>query len=455
MKNVLSSLYVLMFVVLASSVFAAASFSMNDLTFGGANFVRGLDDTQTLHIINTGDQALTLDLTSNLPSVYDVRIVPSTISVPVNSSADVAVTLYVSLSQSSAISQVYTSKLTDGITATATSVSGLTKTAKVFAQAENKLEITKVAIVLNSDGDSRSVSRGQQYNKDIKPGTPVSITVTAKNNFLNSGSSSSNDFFINNIEVDAQSSGDMDLSETDSLNDLRQGEKDSVTFTTDIPTDASDGDTFYVDITVTGTDDNGATHRDTFSFSFEVRKPTHEITIKSFSLSPQKIVCAGQVTINAELQNTGRNNEDQVHLLIENNELGLSQRFYGMSLDTDESIKKTYTFSVDNTTAPGTYNILLTSFYASTSESDNQVLTLTVDPCQQSSTTTTPTTPTTPTTTPTTPTPTIPQVVPTSGATPVYGSASFTDSTAFIVVLVAAVIIILLILIILLVKFVF
>jgi hypothetical protein len=45
--------------------------------------------------------------------------------------------------------------------------------------------------------------------------------------------------------------------------------------------------------------------------------------------------------------------------------------------------------------------------------------------------------------------------VPINGATPAYGSASFTDSTAYIIILVAAVVVILLILIILLAKFVF
>jgi hypothetical protein len=414
---------------------------MNDLEFGSTAQSPGVNVSQTLRVTNDGTEPLTIDLTSNMPTTYNVLFSQSSISLNAGASTDVTVTIAIPMTQTSGRTEI-----SGGILGTS-NVTNLTKTSRTYVTVEKMLEISKVTIELNNDGDENTLRRDGTYDNDLKAGTPIKVTVYVRNNF-----DGTEDIEIRDIEVDIRSSGDLDLDESDDLDDLDYGDKDSISFTSEIPTDADDGDNYDVDIRVDGRGENGVYYSDTFSTELEVVRESHEITIKSASLTPSTITCSGRVTVNAELKNTGNHNEDKVHLLIENNDLDLSQRFYAMELDEDDTVRKSYVFNIDNKTAPGEYILMLTSFYNTDTESDVQALTLIVNPCQ---TTTTTTAPTTTTINPGTVTPTIPPVIPTNGATPVYGSASFADSPEYLIILVAAVVVILTLLIILLVKFVF
>jgi len=437
--------YVLLVLILASS---ATALTISSLDLGSSSQVRGQDVTGTLHIVNDiGNQTLNIALSSTLPTSYNVRFGQNTITgLAPGGIIDVPVTIYVPLSQSSDRTQV------SGNIVAADTPHGISTTSNVFLTTISELELYKVTLEIN--GDVHSIGRSDTYNKDdLKAGTPIKLTIYVRNNF-----DSSDDIEIDSVTADIRSSGDLDIDESDDFNDLQYGDKDQVSIDTTIPSDASDGDTYNIDIKAHGRDSNGALHSDTFSIRLEVKRPTHEITITSATIYPTHVSCGGRVTITSTIKNTGRNNEDQVHLLIENNDLGISQRFYNMQLDEDSSLTKTYTFNLDNKTQAGQYDFMLTSFYNSNSDSDNNAVSLTVDPCVQQ-----------PANTNTNTNnnnqgnnnnnantlPVMPVVSPSSGATVAYGSSTFADSPLYIVLLVAGVVVLLVILIILLVKFVF
>ncbi len=425
--------------VTVNNVATAPSFSVNDLEFIPQDGMRGQDVSQTLRMTNTGNQALTLNLSSTLPSAYKVRFSLSTVTVNPGASVDVTVTSYVPLSQASGRTQV-----NSGIVVSSTNIPGLTQTSNTFFTVSSMLEIYKVALEI--DGDTRSLSAGDTYEKDLKAGAPIKLTISVRNNFY-----SLQDIDINDVRVDVRSSGALDVDETDDLNDLSYGDKDSISISTTIPSDAEDGDSYNINVKATGKDSYGAAHSSTYNVRLQVKRTSHEITIQDVSLTPQRIVCSGRATVNAQLKNTGRYNENKVHLLIENADLNLKQRFYDISLDKDDTIRKTYTFNIGNTTPAGQYDVILTSFYNTETDSDTQIATLTVEPCPSTATTNNPNAGTGSNT----PTPNYPQVTPVTGASPVYGSSSFGDSTAYVVLLVAGVVVVLAILIILLAKFVF
>jgi len=281
----------------------------------------------------------------------------------------------------------------------------------------------------------------------LKAGTPIVIRVYARNNYADS-----TNLDITGIEASISDSSDLNLDDTQSISDLGTGEKDYAEFSGSIPSDAEDGDNYNIDVTVSGQDDNDAWHYATYSTELEVRRVSDEISITKYKIVPETISCNGKVTITAEMQNTGRNSESNTFLTIENDQLDIMEKIYSPAMKRDDTVTKTYSFNINNKTEPGSYDFMLTSYYGSDRQSDAKVVTLTVDPCQTTATTTTP-----PVTinTNTNTQPPIPQVVPINGATPAYGSASFTDSPTYLVILIAAVAVILLILIILLVKFVF
>jgi len=430
---------VLALVLSVSSVFAAASFTADDMTFAPSEGERGQTVTQQLHLVNTGTDALTLSITSSMPSTYQAVLGQASANLAAGASLDVPVTIYVPLTQDSGSKQI-----SGGITVTATNAANLTDSVKTYVETASMLEITKVQ--LDVDGDLNTIDNGENYD-ELKAGDSVKIIIKVSNEF-----SSADDYEIQDIEVAIEGDGDLDLDESDDMSDLDQGDDDTISFSFDIPSDADDGDDYDIDITVTGEDENGALHKDTFSATLEVSKESHDVSIEDARISPQTITCGGKVTITADITNNGKSNEDRVFLLIENDELDITEKSYSLALDRDDTVRKTYTFSLNNKTQPGTYDFVLNTFYGSDKQSDTAVLTLTVNPCQSTTTTTQPGTGTT---TGTTTQPTIPQVIPTSGATPVYGTASFTDSPLYLIILVAAVIVLLLILIILLVKFVF
>jgi len=423
------------------------SFTVNDLEFGSSTQVRGQTSTQTLTINNNGNQVLTLNLASNLPSQYNVVFSQSLITVNAGTTASVQVTITVPLSQDSGRNQV-----SGGINITATNVAGISRPANVFVTAQNELEIYKVTVEVNNDGEEHSIRSGDTYDKDIKAGTPITLKVYVRNDF-----DSTNKIQIRDITGDIRSSGDLSIDESDDFQDLDYGDKDSVSVSTNIPSDASDSDRYDIDVTVKGRDENGAYHTDTYNSQIEVRRDTHEITIKSASVSPQTVKCNGHVTINAELDNSGRTNEDDVQMTIVSNDLYLNQRLYGMTLDVDDTLKKTYAFDINNNTAPGEYDIILTSFYNGNTDSDTTVLPLTVTACPATTTNNNANTNANNNgnNNVNSNVPTYPQVTPVGGSTPVYGASSFTDSTAYIVLLVAGVVLVLIVLIALLVKFVF
>jgi len=441
MKNIL---YVLVFVLLASSVCAAASFTASNLDFGSDTQSRSVDVTLPLTLTNTGDVALTIALTSTLKTTYNTVIAQPSVTLAPGATTNVDITISIPKTQSS-----QKTDLSGGIVGTAVSGnSTVARTSHVTITTESMLEINKVTIMIDG-GSEKTMTDSDFTDSDLKAGTSFVIRVYAKNDYATSTS-----IDMTGVEASISSDSDLNLDDTQSIGDINPTHKEFAEFSGQIPTDAQDGDTYSIDVSADGVDDNGAEHYASTSRDIRVERKTDEISITKYKITPQTISCNGKVTISATLQNTGRYNEASTFLLIENDELGIMEKFYSLAMQKDDSVSKTYSFNIDNTTAPGSYDFMLTTFYGSDKQSTSQVVTLNVDPCQQTQPTQ-PTIITTPTNTNTNTQPTIPQVVPINGATPAYGNASFTDSPTYLVVLIAAVVVILLILIILLVKFVF
>ena len=438
MKFIKNILFTLVFMLLASSVYATsaiASFTVNDLDFGSIDQARGQDVTSTLHLINDGTETVTLSLSSTLTSTYNARFSQSTITLQPNASSDITVTLFVPLSQTSS-----KTLLTGGIVITSTNFVDLVKTAKVYLTTASMLEISKVTVEI--DGSEHTLRDGETYSDTdtLKAGTPITVKIYVKNLY-----SSSEDIDIEDVSVDVRSSGDLDLDDSDDIGDLSYGDKESVSFSADIPSDAEDGDTYDLDIKATGRDTNGALHVYSYSTSMEVKRKSHEILITSASIYPQVLSCNDRATVTVGLENTGRYDENKVGLTIVNDELDIAQEFNQMGLDTDSTMKKSYSFVISNRTLPGQYDLTLTSYYDSNENSDMNVVSFIVEPCSpivnnnQTINTNN----------------TQPPIINNNGVTPVYGTASFADSTLYLTLLIIAIVVLIIILIILLVKFVF
>ncbi|HYD02835.1 MAG TPA: hypothetical protein VEC16_00900 [Alphaproteobacteria bacterium] len=444
-KIVYAILFMLLALTLTTAVSAAPSFTANDLEFGSENQQTGQDATATLTLTNTGDANLTLGLTSGLPAQYNVRFSQSSVTLNVGQTATVTVTVFIPADQDSGRSEVLS-----GITV-ASVTPAVSDNVRTFIETESMLEITKVTI--EYDGDEHTLDEDETYDdEDLKAGTSGTLTVYVRNNF-----DISMDIEDIEVEVDAD---DLDIDDSDDMGDLEDGDKDSISFDFEIPSDADDGDDFDVDVEVTGRDEDGNLHRDTYTASIEITQESHQISVVSVRFTPQSLTCSGEATLNVEVENTGKSNEDNVQLTIESFALDIEEEFALGDLDEDDNARKSFKFDVDRTVDAGEYDFVITTYYDVDEQSETEVATFSVLPCTSTGTNTGSTGSNTNTNTGSTGTNTntVPPIVVTntgSQQAPTYGTASFTDSPAYVAILVAGVLVVAAILIILLVKFVF
>lgn len=420
--------------VVVTNITQGASFSMNDLSLGSDDQERKVTINGNLRISNTGTETVTLSLTNNIPSIYQFTLSQNTVTLVSGQSADIPLTIYVPDNQDSGRKSIGT------ITATG---AGLTRVATAYLETKSELEISRVKIEV--DGKSESVSEDEEI--DAKAGDDVVLTVTVRNNF-------NEDIDIEDIGVKVESDDDLDWDDDKDLGDLRDGDKKDVTFKFTIDDDI-DEDEYDVEITIDGEDENGATHTDVFIFSINIERENHELTIRSATLSPNRVSCdARTVTVRTTIKNTGSNDEDDVSIVVENEELDIYEYSTRIELDEGDDLVKSFVFTVPKNVQPREYFIQITTYYDNSKQSDREVLSLFVDPCTGTTTTNTTTTGTSGGSN--SGSGTIPPIVYPSGTVgPTYGGVSFFNSAAYVVLLVVAVLIFLVLITLLLVKFVF
>ena len=433
------TIFVILFLVLAVSIaaYGVKAFTLSDVEFGSSDQDREQTVTGNLVVTNNNSVPITVSLSSTLGSNYQLVFSRTSVQVPANQNTPVSITIYVPKTQLSGRQNIGAITGTDN--------NGNTVSSSIYLTVKNELEITRVRTDI--DGKSTSLSDGDDVK--AKPGDDVTLEVTARND-------NTDNVDIQDITVDVSSDSDLDWDDNQDLNDLSNGDKDTASFSFTVPNDIDTGDN-DVDITVKGRDENGVRYEAKETITIKVERPSHEIKINKLTLEPSTVTCGGRVTLRTTLENTGSHDEDQVAVLIQNNDLKLNQYTERLNINQGDTTDRTYTFNIPNTTAAGEYIIDLSTYYDSDVQSDEQVSSLTVQPCTTPTTPTTPTAPTTPTTPSVPTTPTQPPVIAPSGNVvgPSYGASSFWNSDAYLVVLIAAVVIIILLILVLLVKFVF
>lgn len=422
-------------VIVNSNITSGASFSMNDISLGSDDQEREVTINGNLRVSNTGTDTLTISLTHNVPSAYQFTLSQNTVTLTSGQSIDVPVTVYVPDTQDSG-------RISIG-TVTAISEDGGTRIATAYLETKSELEISKVKIEV--DGDTESISDDDEV--DAKAGDDVILTVTVRNNF-------NDNIDIEDVEVEVESDDDLDWDDTNDVGDISDDDKEDVEFSFSIDNDI-DEDEYDVEVRVSGEDENGATHEDTLTFTVNIDKENHEITIRSATLSPNRVSCdARTVTVRTNVENTGSNDENDVSIVVENEELNIYEYATKIDLDEDDDTDKSFVFTVPKNVQTGEYIIHVTTYYDNDEESDEKVLSLFVDACSGTTTTNTTTTGTGGTSGSGTGT-IQPIVYPSGTVGPTYGGVSFFNSAAYVVLLVVAVLIFLVMITLLLVKFVF
>jgi len=233
------------------------------------------------------------------------------------------------------------------------------------------------------DKKDEDLKDGEKISRKAKPGDRVKFDVEIENMF-----SSASDIQIENIEViitieNIDDEGDDDLEEEETIDDIDAGDDDSVVIEFTIPTLVDEGD-YDVIIEVDAEDEDGNDQGFTWNLILEVEKDKHDLLIEDADLSPSIVRCDRNPSLEVEVVNIGREDEDEVRVEITNTRLGIDAEIELDELEEgdDEDAKDDAIFrlQIDDDVKPGIYPITVKAYYNG-KVGDEETVDLIVEKC--------------------------------------------------------------------------
>lgn len=171
-----------------------------------------------------------------------------------------------------------------------------------------------------------------------------------------------------------------DLEEESDEFDLNSGDDDKVTLDFDLRGENVDEDSYRVRVTVEGEADDGSKHEAVEIKTVDVDIEKHKIIIDRVTTSASTLQCLRHTTIQVDVENVGKSNEDEVEIRVRNTALGLDQIRENIELDkfsrSDNDHRATFSLNLENAAA-GTYPITVeVSRDGSTEESEEVIITV-------------------------------------------------------------------------------
>ncbi|MBU2561388.1 MAG: hypothetical protein KKD17_03755 [Nanoarchaeota archaeon] len=245
--------------------------------------------------------------------------------------------------------------------------------------ASSHLEIDKVEIT--SDGSTVLSTSSSSGSFDVEPGQELSIKVILENTY---DDKTDND--IEEVEVTARiegiDDGDDISDESDTVTVRAEGKK-TIKLKLKIPKDASSYESYDLEITAVGEDQNGTEQSDEAVFDVDVEREEHQIVLERLQMS--NMYCERDATIRIELQNIGEEDEEDVELKVISDQLGtvFSDTFDLPSIDDDEEdniYSETKRLDLDGL-SPGSHTLTIRVLYDDGMERIEKELDFRVEEC--------------------------------------------------------------------------
>ena len=254
-------------------------------------------------------------------------------------------------------------------------------TTELHMQRENHLTFKDIDVCINDENNCESAGSDGDDVKGIRPGDEIILKIEVENTYSD-GDKENVDFPDVTLEYEIDES---DLNEDDSEDfDLDADETNEETFRFSIDDDVKDGN-YEIVFVVYGRDDHGALHGEEIKIDLEVERKSHEVDIRSFSVSPSVLACKDlTTTVRAKLTNIGKRDESSVAFEVVNTELGILERTANMELDEDRSTDIAEVVRIPEDTEAGRYRLSLRSFFDDTAQSDEESVEIVVPECDPS-----------------------------------------------------------------------
>ncbi len=346
-----------------------ASLSMSPIYLGDSHQKREEHVSDTFILKNTGTVDITdISLSTTADSDFEVIFSIPTSNLAAGEEMVITIDAFVPKDLDAKVNNI------GSVTATGTATNVVSTTTDLFMEAENNLVIDDVDITI--DGKKKNLDDGDDF--DVKPGDEVELKIKVANTF-------DENIDIEDIEVAVESDNELDWDDSEDINRIRDDDDDTVTLTFKVAFDIDDDEApFDVEIRVEGEDENGANHGETWEFEIDIDKERDEIIISDLDLRPSLITCDdSSVTLDVELTNIGRDDQDEAVLKVDIEDLGFERIIKDISLDEGDDITKRISINLPDGVKEGLYDIDVRVYTSDNDRdlTDVEVITLTIDGC--------------------------------------------------------------------------
>jgi len=317
--------------------------------------------TSTFTITNSGNTSLTnIVPVTNVEADINITFNPTGLNLTVNQSASIILNLTIPPDSSTGNITIGNIHFDSNGTYTSSSF-------PLYATVKGGLEIVDLDVVLlMMNGKTKTdtdVTGGSDLdfkdNHDVGPGSTLQFEFRIENLFLDKEDITIEDVsvLVTIKEIDDEE----DIDEESENFDLDPEEDKDVIISLDIPLKVEEGN-YDIEILVQGDDEEGAEHKAEWDIELELKKESHEVYIKSASLTKGKIICSGVTSLKTKIMNLGRKDEDNIRIEAKNSDLDLDFEKSRIVLvedpfDDDNEYSSTIPIVVGENVKPGTYPI--------------------------------------------------------------------------------------------------
>ena len=232
------------------------------------------------------------------------------------------------------------------------------------------------------DGHTSHVNDGQTISRKAGPQSSVDFKIKTRNLF-----STSCDLIIRDVVVKVTIEGiddGEDLEDESSEFDLRPQSDKTITLKNfDLPLNVEDGD-YNVIIEAEGVDENGITQRDELNAVLVVEKDKHDLRFTKLTVNKANINCNEGFSLNYQIINLGREDEEKSYVEITSDELGINsfQRDISIQSGTEgNTYSRIVPLKITNNVEDGAYPLTVNVYSDDGTLQDTKTVQLNVQNC--------------------------------------------------------------------------
>ncbi|MFH1506059.1 MAG: Ig-like domain-containing protein [archaeon] len=232
----------------------------------------------------------------------------------------------------------------------------------IKVERKSMLDIKKLKVFLNEGSDDESdetLSDGERFDAEV--GDDISFEITIDNLFDDDNGDLDMENILVTINIENFDEDADDVEEESDEFDLRPGRDKTVTLNFGKVDKELDG-VYDISIIVEGEDEDGGDHKVEWNVEMEVDRPSHKITLDNVDY-PESLSCNQKsFEVKVRLENTGKNDEDEVVLLVESDDFDFFERVLNLNIDEDDTLTRTFQIDVPSNMDPGTYLVDVTAY---------------------------------------------------------------------------------------------